>query len=190
MTLEEIYAEISAHMIKGIMMHAQMADYYDFLGLNGYKRCHEYHYLMESCEMRGLHRYFLNHHNKLIPERVIEDPKIIPDNWYNYKRQDVGISTKQTGVKNGLTKWVEWEKETKKLYERMYKELLNINEVASAFKIKELICCVDKELKKAERYLLNKEAIEYNIRDIIDEQKAKHDKYKHKLEKDIRVKIC
>ena len=35
MTVEEIYAELSAHMIKGIMMHEQLANYYDFLGLEG-----------------------------------------------------------------------------------------------------------------------------------------------------------
>ena len=190
MTLEEIYAELSAHMIKGMMIHAQMADYYDFLGLEGYKRCHEYHFMMETCNMRSIHRYFLNHHNKLIKEQRIEDPRVIPDSWYNYKRQDVSTTTKQTGVKNGLTMWVDWERETKKLYERMYKELMDLNEVASAFKIKELICDVDKELKKAERYQLNKEATDYDIKSIIGEQRAKHNKYKRKMEKDIKVVIC
>ena len=79
MTVEEIYSEISAHMIKGIMMHSQLADYYDFLGLGGYKRCHEYHYLEETMYHRKLNRYFINHHNKLIPEMEVEDPKVIPD---------------------------------------------------------------------------------------------------------------
>ncbi len=35
MTIEEIFSEISKHMIEGIMIHAQMADYYNFLGLKG-----------------------------------------------------------------------------------------------------------------------------------------------------------
>ena len=45
MTIKEIYAQIAEHMIKGMMIHEQLANYYDFLGLKGYKRCHEYHYM-------------------------------------------------------------------------------------------------------------------------------------------------
>ena len=59
MELKEIYSNIVSHMIKGMMIHAQLADYYDFLGLQGYKRCHEYHYMKESCAYRGVSRYFI-----------------------------------------------------------------------------------------------------------------------------------
>lgn len=189
MTVEEIYSTLAQHMIKGIMMHEQLSNYYDFIGLEGYKRCHEYHYLEETCTYREICRYFINHHNKLIPYANVESPKVIPDSWYRYSRQDVDNSTKRTAVKNGMTMWVDWEKETKKLYEKMYKELMNIDEVASALKIKELICDVDCELKKAERYQLNKKAIDYNLSSIISEQEKTHKKYKKKEEK-LGVHIC
>lgn len=189
MTVEDIYAEIAAHMIKGMMIHEQFANYYDFLGLDGYKRCHEYHYLDETCAYRGLCRYFINHHNKLIPYRDVENPNIIPTAWFSHVRRDADAGTKKNAVRTGLTKWVEWERDTKKLYEHMFKELMDIDEVASAMKIKELICDVDCELKKAERYMLNKEAVGYDISVIIGEQREKHDKYKKKMEH-IGVKIC
>ena len=190
MTIEEIYRELSNHMIKGIMMHEQLTNYYDFLGLDGYKRCHEYHYISEICAYRGLCRYFTNHHDKLIPYSEVDNPEIIPESWYNYTRQDVDATTKKNAVRNGLTKWVDWEKETKQLYEQMYKELIDIDEVASACKIKELIMDVDKELKKAKRYALNKSATNYDLIDIISEQRKKHNKYKRKMQEEIHVKIC
>ena len=189
MELKEIYSNIVSHMIKGMMIHAQLADYYDFLGLEGYKRCHEYHYLQESCSYRGISRYFINHHNMLIPDEKIENPNIIPESWFNHTRDDVDSATKKNAVKSGLTKWVEWERDTKKLYERMYKELMELDEVASACKVKELVMEVDCELKKAERYWLNKEAMGWDMTAIIEEQKKKHDKYKKKMEK-IGVHIC
>ena len=176
-------------MIKGMMTHEQLANYYDFLGLEGYKRCHEYHYLAETCAYRGLCRYFINHHDKLIPYRDVDNPEVIPSAWYDHVRSDVNPSTKKNAVRTGLTSWVEWERETKKLYERMYKELMDIDEVASACKIKELIHDVDHELKKAERYWLNKEAIGYDLTAIVEEQRKKHNKYKRKLEH-LGVKIC
>lgn len=190
MTAEEIYSKIAGHMLKGIMTHEQLTNYYDFLGLQGYKRCHEYHYMAEIYSYRGLCRYFINHHNKLIPDEEIEAPEVIPENWYNYTRQDVDANTKKNAVKNGLVAWVEWERESKQLYEEMYKELMDIGEVASACKVKCLVLDVDKELKKAERYLLNKSATNFDLDLIIEEQHDKHEKYKAKLQKDIKVKIC
>ena len=189
MTVDEIYSEIAAHMIKGMMMHEQLANYYDFLGLSGYKRCHEYHFFDETCEYRSVCRYFINHHNKLIPYKSVDDPHVIPDSWYRHLRQGIDNNTKRNAIRSGLSAWVNWEKETKVLYEKMYKELMELNEVASAFKIKELICNVDCELKKAERYLLTKETTDYNIQSIMEEQKAKHDKYDKKM-KQIGIKLC
>lgn len=189
MELKEVYSKISSHMIKGMMIHEQLANYYDFLGLQGYKRCHEYHFMQESCAYRGINRYFINHHDMLIPEAEFDNPEVIPASWYEHTRGDVDSSTKKNAVKVGLTKWVEWERDTKKLYQEMYQELMNIGEVASACKIKELICDVDCELKKAERYWLNKEATGYDIVQIVDEQKCKHKKYCKKMEK-MGVRIC
>ena len=190
MTVAEIYSQIANHMIQGMMTHEQLANYYDFLCLEGYKRCHEYHYLKETCAYRAICRYFINHHGQLIQVGNVDDPRVIPDSWYRHDRKDVDIATKRNAVKTGLTKWVSWERETKQFYERMYKELMDINEVASACKIKELIADVDHELKCAERYHINKEMIGYDIIAIVGEQKKKHDKYKRKMEKELHVSLC
>ena len=189
MTVEEIYSKLANHMLQGIMTHEEFANYYDFLGLKGYKRCHEYHYLDEICQYRGLVRYFINHHNKLI-ETEIEAESVIPESWYRYTRQDVDATTKRNAVKSGLQKWVQWERSTKHLYEQMYQELMKIDEVASACKVKELIMHVDCELKKAERYLLCKEATNFDLGSIIAEQSHKHDKYRRKIMKDVKVELC
>lgn len=190
MTIEEIYSNINEHMINGLMLHDQLANYYDFLGLGGYKRCHEYHYFKENMAYRSLNRYFINHHNKLIPEAKFDNISIIPNSWYEHVREDVDISTKKNGVKMGLEKWVEWERKTKKLYEQMYKEAMEIGEVASAHKIMCLVKDVDCELKKAERYWLNKESIGYDMTAIVEEQNKKHDKYKKKMEKCLHIHVC
>lgn len=71
--------------------------------------------------MRTVNRYFINHHNKLIPKLEVSDPEIIPSSWYKYSRQDVDNGTKKNAVKNGLTLWREWETETKELYEKCIK---------------------------------------------------------------------
>ena len=189
MTVEEIFDKLSSHLVLGLMTHEQFCNYYDFLGLQGYKRCHEYHYMKENLAYRGICRYYINHYNKLIPESKFENPEIIPANWYKYTRFDVDANTKKNAVKSGLQKWKEWETTTKKLYEQMFKELMNIDEVAAACKVKELVHDVDMELKKIDRYILEKEAVNYDIGHIISEQKHKHEKYKKKAEK-MGINIC
>ena len=189
MTIDEIFSQIAQHMIKGIMTHEQLANYYDFLGLKGYKRMHEYHYIDETCTYHGLCRYFINHQNKLIPYASVDNPNIIPENWYKYTRQDVDMNTKKNAIKNGFVLWVSWERETKTLYEKMYKELLEIGEVAAAIKIEELVCDADKELKKAERETLELRAIDYDMPVIISEQEKIHNCYQKKTKK-IGVDMC
>ena len=49
-TPKEIFAEINERFIGAVMMHGQFADYFDFLGLKGFKRMHEYHHIAESLE--------------------------------------------------------------------------------------------------------------------------------------------
>lgn len=186
MVVEEIYAEISAHMIKGLMIHEQLANYYDFLGLKGYKKCHEYHYMDETCNHRKLCRYFMDHHNKLIPEAEINAPDIIPKSWFRYTRQEVDNTTKINAIKNGISVWIDWEKETKYLYERMYKNLIDIDEVASALEVKKFICDVDEELKYAEMKYLDLKAINYSLDIIIPCQYDIHKKYAEKM-KDIEL---
>ena len=181
MTLDDIFAALAQHMIKGIMTHEQFKNMYMFLGLPGYACCHKYHYLAETMSYNRLCKYYINHHGKLIKELPVDDPKVIPESWYRYERKDVDISTKKNAVKSSLEKWREWEAETKKLYERMYVELINQNEVASAEFVKGFVCDVDCELKKVDGYLLNKYATGFDMPGIIAEQVTKHDKYNHKI---------
>ena len=181
MTTEEVFKELSEHMVKGMMVHEQLANYYDFLGLYGYRDCHEYHFIHESCMYRKLCRYYVNHYNKLIPEMEFEQVSEIPESWYNHIRADVDFNTKKNAVKEGLTKWVNWESETKELYSNMYKELVNNGDIATAKFFERFIEDVDHELKKATKYWLNKEAINYDMSVIITEQDDKESKYESKL---------
>lgn len=189
MEVQEIFDALAEHMIKGMMIHENLANYYDFLGLQGYKRCHEYHFMKETCEYRGLCRYYINHYDKLIKEPRFEAPEVIPMTWYAHIRQDVDMATKQKAVKDGLRMWQDWETHTKELYEQMGKELFDMGELAAYNKVNELICNVDKELKKVDRYVLNKEANNYDMASIVEEQKRKHHKYRE-MAKHIGVYIC
>lgn len=189
LTSDEIFKKINDHMIKGIVFHAEMADYFDFLNLHGFKRLHEYRYLKESCEMRGLHRYYVNHFEKLLPESSGDMPAVIPKGWIGYIRSDVGSDAKKDYVKQAFETWYNWELSTKDIMEVAYTELCEIGEIAAACKIKELLMDADQCAKKASRMKLKLQSINYDMPTIALMQDDIHKKYKEKEEK-IGVDIC
>lgn len=181
MTVEEIFKELATHALKGMMVHEEMCNYYDFLGLKGYRKCHEYHFLSQTCSYRRLCKYYINHFNKLVERIDFNREEIIPKSWYAHVRQDVDPKVLRESVKTGLQTWVEWQTQTKKLYQDMYKQLINIGEIDAAQFVEEMIEDVSHELKCATIYHLHKKAIEYDATCIIGQQKQLHCLFKEKI---------
>lgn len=181
MTVEEIFNKLAAHMIEGVMIHDEMANAYDFLGLRGFAICHDYHHLDETKNYRCLAHYYSTHYHKLIQLGEIPQPKIIPSTWYKYTTMAVDVGTKKSAVKEMMTKWVEWERDTKKLYQEIRQELCAIGEVAAALKVDCFINDVDEELVHAEKKMIKLETLAYDIGTIIKWQEPMYEKYKKKL---------
>lgn len=181
MTVEEVFKKLSHQMLSGIMLHSDMVDYYRFISLDGYAKCHEYRLMEESKEYRKLHKFYLNQYDKLIPEGEVSKGSEIPREWYSHVRQDVDESTIRSAVKDGLTKWITHEEETMRVYSDMSKELREMGCVKSALYVEQLVCDVSKELKKAKKYQMRKHIMGYDVPSIVAEQHEKHEKYKRKI---------
>lgn len=151
MDVNEIFAKVKAHMLEGMVFHDEMVRYYGFLNCDDMRREHECRYEDETKGYRKLGDYYMNHYNMLIPIEPMERPDIIPESWYRYMRQDVDTGTRNNAKEIGARKWVEWERQTKKLYEDMWKELVDIKEIASAKFLSHYISAVDDELTCAEK---------------------------------------
>ena len=180
-SVEAIFSEINARMIAALMFHDQISDYFDFLGMKGYKRLHEYQYFAESLERKKLNQYYINHHNKLIPDTYSGQISMIPENWLAANRISVGKSTKQKGIEDGFNQYHEWESETKNLYEHYSSRLRETGAVADAIMVEKLVEDVNKELKNLERIIVDLISSGYDMVYITESQQRIHDKYKAKL---------
>ena len=181
MTIEEIFNKLASHMIEGTLYHDELARAFDFLGLYGYAKCHEYHFIEETRNYKCLSHYYATHYFKLLMLENIERPKLINETWYKYTTKAVDTGTKRNAVKELTSKWVEWERETKKLYQEMRQELCEQKEIAAALFLDNFICDVDKELRHAEKKLIKFETLGYDISPIIHQQESLYKKYKKKL---------
>lgn len=180
-SVEAIFSEINARMIAALMFHDQMSDYFDFLGMKGYKRLHEYQYFAESLERKKLNQYYINRHNKLIPNAYSGQVSMISDSWLTANRISVGKSTKQKGIEDGFNQYHEWEADTKSIYEHYSSRLRELGAVADAIMVERLVEDVDKELKKLEGIIVDLISSGYDMVYITESQQGIHDKYKSKL---------
>lgn len=170
MTVSEIFGRINAHQIEGIMLHSQLAEYFGFLNLCGYKCQHEVQAMYEFVEHQKTVRYFVAHFNRLLPEAEAKDPEIIPSAWRNYTRQQVDAGTKRKAVRDAFLRWHSWESETKKLYEQAYADLHELGEVAAACEVKRLVESVACELERVESQRITLECLDYDLAAICSEQ--------------------
>lgn len=184
MPIEEICKLVAQRLLQGCMNHQQFINYYDFLGLDGFKMCHQYHFLEEIISYREFISYYIEHENKLIPDYSpgsLTSFSIIPNNWFDYNRGDVDINTRRNAVKNGVQKYLRWENQTEKFLEDMYSQAVQQGFIAISLQIKKHICTVQEEIKKANRMWLELKATDYDLPTIVSRQKHLSKKYKKKL---------
>ena len=181
MTTEEIFNKLATHMCEGVAIHDELAKVFDFIGLWGFSKCHIYHSVEEKAGFSKLSHYYATHYFKLLQLDIIEKPKFIPETWYKYSTQAVDNNTKKNTVKDLITKWVEWERSTKKFYQSMRQELTSLGELAAAIKLDSYIVDVDSELHDAEKLLIKLETWGYDMIEITNYQSFLSKKYKKKL---------
>lgn len=187
MTPVEIFSEIHKHQIHGVMFHDELASLYDFMGMRGYKRQHEYRSLCEFVEARSISRYAINHLNKLLLDDTnIAPSKIIPSQWKSATRFDLGESDRKSYIKECYKRWRSWETETKAFYQTKFKDLTAMGEISCADKVNEMILDVDMELKHLEREYIALLAVGFDMTYIMEKQDEIHEEYAEK-EKDIGV---
>lgn len=160
MTVEEIFSLLDERGIGGMMFHQQMADYYDFLNDCEYKRLHDTRFKEESNMLRDLHCYYISHYCKLIPQNRVIDPEALPQSWQRYSKMDITKSDKNKYVLAGFEKWIDWEKDTRDIYVKCYKELTDNKEYGSADFVLKHLCDVENEIVEAKQmYICIKDSI-------------------------------
>lgn len=175
--METIFAKLRARMLEGMVFHDEMAKYYDFLNLKGYRKCHEYHYAEETKGYRELSLYYMEHHHKFIQVLPIERPDVIPQSWREATRSQVDHGTRQSGIKSGIEKWVKWEQDTKAIFEDAYLSLIEMGKPADAEFVLRYVKDVDEELQHAQGKHITLESIGYDLITVVMEQDEIYKKY-------------
>ena len=185
---EEIYLKLDEHMQKALSMHEQLADYFCFLGLQGFKRKLEYQYMSEVAGKRKLHHKYINLHHKIIPMKQVDLPQVIPSDWSRYTTVDVNDNVLPKFVRSAMQRYKDWEEQTKQLYEELWQQCTNYGMTADADYISKLVKNVTKEIKEINRMCEQLNGTGYDSVSIHSMQDKYHKKYKSKYEDEFTAK--
>lgn len=180
MIATDVLSKIEQHQISGVMLHKNMMTAYDFLGLRSFKRLHEYRMFCELEEADRTMRYAINHYNRILPDGHPTAPFVVPADWVNVDRMSITNENRRKYLKIMMEKWVAWERNTKDAMQKLYKELLDAGEIATAKKVLRLVCDSDHELKNAERLYIKLVENEFDLKCVSVFEKEMHDHYKKK----------
>lgn len=73
-------------------------------------------------------------------------------------------------IKYGMKEWIKWEKESKIIYEDAYRNLLDMSEIAVAEFVMRYVKDVDKELRDAEFLYRTRDAIDWDLPTLYQEE--------------------
>lgn len=172
MSLESTYAAISTHMLEGLMVHNKLMEVFYFLGLNGYGDFHKKQYLSESKNYAKLAKYYITHHQSLIPVNRVTDPIVPPYDYVSSARvSDLTPDSIRNLIADSFETWVKWESSTKYLLNEQVSELIKMGANADAEFITGFLTDVDDELAEATRIWRALRNTNYDMSYIMDDQK-------------------
>ena len=152
--VHEIFAQISAHQVEGMMLHSDMADYFTFLGAEKMAQLHAERFCKEAKCMHKTHEYFITHYGEILRPNTVGAHSWIPEAWDNVRRAEVESGAREKAIREGVKIWHTWEKKTKERYQRAHIEMQQAGEVAAAMWLSMMICDADEEAANAETLLI------------------------------------
>lgn len=96
--LQTLYSELINRMKQGVEMHEQLADYYGFLNLPGYQKCHEYQMLCELLTYRKAKDMYMREYNQLVqPASMMNNMNTMANMANNGGNSNAGNSNNNAG---------------------------------------------------------------------------------------------
>ena len=170
MSIYEVFTTLANRMVGAMMIHTQLNQLFVFVDLIPDVRRQEQQLLDETHGYSELNKYYAQHHHGLL---IADNPPqidILNLNVFQKSTNELTPEDKMNLIQYGTKEWVEWEMESKEIYEDAYKNLLNISEVAAAEFVMRYVRDVDQELKDAKLLYRVRDGINWDLPTIYDKK--------------------
>lgn len=168
--MHEIFKKLSNRMVGAMMIHTQLTELFMFIDLTADAKRQKKQLHEESDGLLNLEKYVAQHHGVLITANNPPQVDILNLNILKKPNLELSPDDKKSLIQYGMNEWINWEKDSKVLYEDSYRNLLEISEIATADFVLRYVKDVDKELRDAELLYRVRDAIDWDLATIYDEQ--------------------
>lgn len=170
MTTHNIFTKLANRMVGAMMVHTQLTELFNFIDLKSDAKRQKKQLHEETDGLLKLEKYFAQHRHMLITSE--NPPKVDILNVVMLKDENSKLSPDDRIylIQYGMEEWIKWEKQSKIMYEDAYRNLIDISEVAAAEFVMQYVKDVDKELRDAELLYRVRDAIDWDLATIYDEQ--------------------
>ena len=117
-----------------------------------------------------MEKYAAQHHHVLITSDNPPQVDILNLGMLKQSNDELSPDNKVYLIQYALKEWIEWEKESKIMYEDAYRHLVDMSEIAAADFVLQYVKDVDKELRDAELLYRVRDAIDWDLATIYDKQ--------------------
>ena len=170
---------VAVRLVEGMMLHNDLADVFDYLGLRGYKRMQEYYGAWDAITLRKIHRYSVNHEGRILPDdKPVYDP--LAAALAGHDRSEASVQERIMYTRRAVEKWVAWQEETLSKMEAAAGALRAYGHIAAACMVEKLVCYTSKELKCAKRLHMELMAVDFDPAYAMQCQGCIHDEYRRK----------
>lgn len=152
------------------MTHTQLTELFNFIDLETDAKRQKNQLHEETDGLLKLEKYAAQHHHILITSDDPPQVDILNLSMLKQPNDKLSPDDKVYLIQYAMKEWIEWEKESKIIYEDAYRSLVEISEIAAADFVLRYVRNVDKELRDAELLYRVRDAIDWDLPTIYDNQ--------------------
>ena len=168
--MHEIFKKLSNRMVGAMMIHTQLTELFNFIDLEPVAKRQKKQLHDESDGLLKLEKYAAQHHHILITSDNPPQVDILSLGMLKQSSDQLSPENRAYLIRYAMKEWIEWEKESKIMYEDAYHNLVDMSEIAAADFVLQYVRDVDKELKDAELLYRVRDAIDWYLPTIYDKQ--------------------
>ena len=170
MTTHNVFTKLANRMVGAMMIHTQLTELFNFIDLKSDAKRQKKQLHEESDGLLKLEKYVAQHHHMLITSNNPPQVDILNIGILKQHNDELSPDNKIYLIQYAMKEWIEWEKESKIMYEDAYRNLVDMSEIATADFVLQYVRDVDKELRDAELLYRVRDAIDWDLATIYDKQ--------------------
>lgn len=170
MTTHNIFTKLANRMVGAMMVHTQLTELFNFIDLESDAKRQKKQLHEETDGLLKLEKYAAQHHHILITSDNPPQVDILNLGMLKQPNDELSPDNKIYLIQYAMKEWIEWEKESKIIYEDAYRNLVDLSEIAAAEFVLRYVRDVDKELRDAELLYRVRDAIDWDLATIYDKQ--------------------